>query len=519
MEREILFSAEPVLETAVRPRAGRARAESRWSGGGRRPASRCPCASASATLGLLVVCETERERRFSAEEMELARGLANQASAAVHNARVYRDLEERNVELVARARRERLLNELGLELGASLDPRQVLDSACRRICTILDASGCEIWAQRDDDDGRVPGRVGGRRGRGGLGRAAAPRRGLGRSRAWRSRTGETLVVGSLDDPRLGEEERAIMREWDQRSALATPLRARGRILGTLEITQAGRERVFTAEEVAAAEACARLTASAIDNATLYERQADHAKRLQSLLVAGRAVTSSLVIQDVLAALVRTAATSLGFPEALIFEYDAEADTMTMRSVYQENPTVYEDFDKPYPLSEYPSDRQLLESDDIVVEIDLRPGPARGRARVDGASRRADVSHRPAPVRGRAAGHADTGRDGRRARVLGGGPRVRARVRRAGRHGHAQRPPVRERQGPAPGQPARAQLRAHRQGLLHHRAHRQGGRVRRAARGRARLDPAADPAARGGHVPARHRQDRRRRPRAAQVRRR
>ena len=84
-------------------------------------------------------------------------------------------------------------------------------------------------------------------------------------------------------------------------------------------------------------------------------------------MAGRAVTSSLVIEDVLAALVRTAATSLGFPEALIFEYDAEADTMTMRSVYQEDPTVYEDFDKPYPLSEYPSDRLLLESDDIVVE--------------------------------------------------------------------------------------------------------------------------------------------------------
>ncbi len=104
-----------------------------------------------------------------------------------------------------------------------------------------------------------------------------------------------------------------------------------------------------------------MTALAVDNATLYERQADHARRLQSLLEAGRAVTSSLDIQDVLAALVRTAATSLGCPEALIFEYDAEADTMTMRSVYQENPTVYQDLDKPYPLDEYPSDRALLES--------------------------------------------------------------------------------------------------------------------------------------------------------------
>ena len=158
-----------------------------------------------------------------------------------------------------------------------------------------------------------------------------------------------------------------MREWDQRSVLATPLRARGRILGTLEITQSGRERVFTPEEVATAEACARLTA-------LGHRQRDALRApgrpRQTAAVAARGrPRRHLVagIQDVLAALVRTAATSLGFPEALIFEYDAEADTMTMRSVYQENPTVYQDLDKPYPLSDYPSDRLLLESDDVVVE--------------------------------------------------------------------------------------------------------------------------------------------------------
>ena len=180
-------------------------------------------------------------------------------------------------------------------------------------------------------------------------------------------SGETVAVASLDDPRLGAAERAVMAEWDQRALLATPMRARGRILGTLEITQSGRERVFTAEEVATAEACARMTALAVDNATLYERQADHARRLTSLLEAGRAITSSLDIHDVLAALVRTAATSLGCPEALIFEYDAEADTMTMRSVFQENPTVYEDLDKPYPLADYPSDRALLEAGDVVVE--------------------------------------------------------------------------------------------------------------------------------------------------------
>ena len=41
--------------------------------------------------------------------------------------------------------------------------------------------------------------------------------------------------------------------------------------------------------------------------------------------------------------------------------------MTMRSVYQERPTVYQDLDKPYSLNDYPSDRALLEAGDVVVE--------------------------------------------------------------------------------------------------------------------------------------------------------
>ena len=259
----------------------------------------------------------------------------------------------------------------------------MLDSACRRICSILDASGCEIWAQQRGGtieclaawvDGEAVEEWVGRR---------LPVADWAVDARWRSRTGRRWSSARWTIRGSARRSARSCASGTSARLLATPLRARGRILGTLEITQAGRERVFTAEEVATAEACARLTASAIDNATLYERQADHARRLQSLLVAGRAVTSSLVIQDVLAALVRTAATSLGFPEALIFEYDSEADTMTMRSVYQEDPTVYQDLDKPYPLSEYPSDRQLLESDDIVVETISDPDlPADVRASME-----------------------------------------------------------------------------------------------------------------------------------------
>ncbi len=372
-EREILFSREPVIEVLADPELDAQSRESmeRW---GEKTCLSLPLWFGDAPLGVLAVCETERERPYTAEELELARGLATQASAAVNNARAYRDLAERHRELELRARRERLLNDLGVELSSSLDPRTLLDSACRRICELLEATGGEIWASRDEQQveclaswangGFVEEWVGRRYP---LDHWSASSLAMD--------AGETLVIVSLDDPRLGAAERRVMEEWDQRSLLVLPMQARGRTLGTVEITQAGRERVFSRDEVAIAEACARLTALAVDNALLFERQAAQARSLRSLLEAGQALTSSLDIQDVLRALVRTAAASLGCPEALIFAYDADADTLTMRSVYQDRPTVYEDIDKPFSLNEYPSDREALEADDVIVETISDPGLA------------------------------------------------------------------------------------------------------------------------------------------------
>ncbi len=364
-EREILFGGHAVIETLSDPGLDAQSRESMEQWGEKTCVSQ-PLRFGGSTMGVLVVCETERERRFAPDELALVRGLADQASAAVHNARVYRDLAERHRELEVRARRDRLVSALGTELSSSLDPRTVLDSACRLICELLDATGAEIWARSGEQeveclaswaDGEFVDEWVGRR---------YP------VRHWATTglamdSGETVAIASLQDERLGPAEREIMDEWDQRSLLAVPMLARGHTVGTVEITQAGRERAFTAEEVAIAEACARMTALAVDNALLFERQAGHAKRLASLLEAGRTLTSSLDLHDVLTALVATAAASLGCPEAIIYEYDPEDDTLTMRSVYQERPTIYQDLDKPYALEKYPSDRAVLESADVIVE--------------------------------------------------------------------------------------------------------------------------------------------------------
>ena len=364
-ERRILTSHEPVLETISDPELD-AQSRASMEEWGEKTCLSLPLRFGASPLGVLVVCETERERRFSPQELDLARGLANQASAAVNNARAYRDLARQNAELEARARRERIVSELGVELSSSLDPRIVLDFACRRISELLDATGCEMWAR--SEEGQVEclaAWVDGQSLEEWVGRRYPVDHWAATSLAMDG--GQTVAIASLEDARLGEEERLIMEEWDQQSLLILPMQARGRAVGTVEVTQAGRARVFSDEEIATAEACARMTALAVDNAMLFEEQADHARRLTSLLEAGRAVTSSLDLDEVLQALVRTAASSLGFPEALIYEHDPEADTVTLRCLFEQDPRAYEEVDQTYPLCDYPSDRAVLAGSDVLVE--------------------------------------------------------------------------------------------------------------------------------------------------------
>ena len=70
-------------------------------------------------LGLLDIIETRRDRRFSEEEVELARGLGEQAAVALRHAQLYRRQEDHNRRLLA-------LLETSRVLAASLDAGEVL---------------------------------------------------------------------------------------------------------------------------------------------------------------------------------------------------------------------------------------------------------------------------------------------------------------------------------------------------------------------------------------------------------
>jgi diguanylate cyclase (GGDEF)-like protein len=360
----VLFADGPVVETVSDPHLDAASRES-MERCGEKTCLSVPVVFGEERLGILVFCETEAERRFSAAELELAAGLADRAAVAIHNARLYEAVERRNRELAARVRRERFINESSADLSSSLDLEVALASAARRFATHFAVTACDV--HRLDEHGGLrcvasvahgeacPERVGRRPA---AGECASDRLAVEGARP--------VLIGSLRDARLDPAERRAMAERSLSSGLVVPIVAREQVLGTIDLLDA-RERDFTDEDIATAEAVCGMVGLAVQNADLFAAQGEHARRLAKLVDAGHSIASPVVAQDVVATIAQKAAEALGSPECIIYEFDAEADTLTARAIFQETPAVYHDLGKPFALDHWPLDRAILEGREVLVE--------------------------------------------------------------------------------------------------------------------------------------------------------
>ena len=79
----------------------------------------------------------------------------------------------------------------------------------------------------------------------------------------------TVQLSSLDDPRRGAEDIAMLRRWGYESELVVPLVAKGRVIGVADLLDEKR-RQFSPDTVATVEAVCHAAAFAMDNATSYE---------------------------------------------------------------------------------------------------------------------------------------------------------------------------------------------------------------------------------------------------------
>lgn len=312
-------------------------------------------------VGLMEIVEHEEERRFSPEELDVARAFGEQAALAIRNAQLYRRQEEQTERLA-------WLVESSRGIGTSLVLEDVLESVARRLGEAFDVWECDIFEYsqssntitclaewiREPQPGEQSyvGRV--------VDLATQPgtKSMLERRKACESR---------IDDPGLSPGERAVMDEWGEKSTLEVPLVFDDEVIGSLVLIEKRYVRHFSDEERELLQSLATPAAVAISNAKAYRRQERQTLQLASLLDSSRAITSAVGLDDSLAMVAREAVNGLGCDECLIYEIDDQHHEEIARAFFSRRGEECENLGKRFALQDRPNDVALLAQGAIVEE--------------------------------------------------------------------------------------------------------------------------------------------------------
>ncbi len=280
-------------------------------------------------LGALVLGDVAA-RAYSARELELVAAFGVQAALALDTARLFAASEQR------RRMAERLV-EIGRLVSRSLDPAEVAEQivdSLRELLGVPAASLYRVDAETGgltrivrDGDGAGPPSTTFRLGVGTIGLAVQQRRAV-----------STLDL--LDDPRitLPDEMDMSARAWPYRAVLAVPLIARDRVVGVLTTGRPSGE-IYTEEEVRLAQLFADQAALAFENAGLFERAGERARKLTALSALTQHITSSADTDAVFQEVSDAALSLLGAKAAMVTVDDPEAGLLRLAAVSSEDPVV------------------------------------------------------------------------------------------------------------------------------------------------------------------------------------
>lgn len=246
----------------------------------------------SRVVTFVELCESrEITHDFTAEEKTACRAIAQNAAITIENTRLSRintelalEIEERRqagAELLQRNRELVSLQSAAAAISASLDLDFVLDTVTWEMVSLLDAKACVI-SEWDQNAGVVSTLAE-------YGPAAWQERRAAlkvydladypfRKQALVERSTYQLTIGETD---VDSAERAYMQTCDIKTLLMLPMVFQGRVVGLVEVTDDQTERRFTDYQISLAQFLATQTASAIENARLYEQAQDEiVKRVQ-----------------------------------------------------------------------------------------------------------------------------------------------------------------------------------------------------------------------------------------------
>jgi len=276
---------------------------------GARAAVAAPLLLRGEPLGVLIVDESRRARRFSDAEVQRVTHIANQLAVAIENARLYQAARDRLSELAT-------VVDVARVISGSLDLDRVLEAGAEHLKRTLRGSSCTILLV--DPGAQVLRRAASRGGA--IGAEALPL------------DAPSLARDALEAAAARAARTPASAGGADASLLALPLHARGEPVGVALVADDDAERAFSEAEVWRATAIASQLAVAVDNARLYSEARRRAEELGLLHEVGRSLIATLELKQVLDVGVRNLARIVDAPEAYLALADPDGAHLEIRAV-------------------------------------------------------------------------------------------------------------------------------------------------------------------------------------------
>jgi signal transduction histidine kinase len=227
-----------------------------------------PISAFGRPVGQIYLTERIGEGEFTEEDQNLIEMLAAHAAAAIENARLYRQVQDREGELATRNRELELVNSLSTAVSTALELEPLLQGILDRVVGLFRAQAGEVFLRAEDENVFVP----------------VIHRGIAEEAFWaasRVRVGEGFIgrvaetgkaVWTTNLPETGEARflRKSVIEAGFGTLVSVPLKARAQVVGVMSVAFLG-ERPLRVEEIGLLEAIGAGVGVAVENARLYRQ--------------------------------------------------------------------------------------------------------------------------------------------------------------------------------------------------------------------------------------------------------
>ncbi|HEV8722906.1 MAG TPA: GAF domain-containing protein [Candidatus Binatia bacterium] len=203
---------------------------------------------------------------FTDRQIELVKTFADQAVVAIENARLFKELQERNRDLIEALDQQMATSEiLGVIASSPTDIQPVLDAVAETAARLCDASDAAIWRTDGDEYWLVASH----------GSIPVPRSELRRPMTRSIPNGramidkETVHIHDILRPESQVEFADSFRTGDVRTILVTPLLREGLAIGSIHVRRA-EVQPFTDKQIALLKTFADQAVIAIENVRLFQ---------------------------------------------------------------------------------------------------------------------------------------------------------------------------------------------------------------------------------------------------------